>query len=145
MGKVAHAYIDGSYNAPNKVYGSGAIILLPNNETVEIMKADSNNLSQYRNVTGECLACLHAIYKCITLQMDKVVIYYDYHGVGRWALGQWKANNPLTKMYVGAIWKYRNYIQIQFVKVKGHSGNHYNEIADTLAKKSVHQYIKEEL
>lgn len=143
MDKVANAWVDGSYNSKLDIYGSGSIIILPNKEKITILKADKNNLSKYRNVTGEVLASLYTIYQCITLQMDKVVIYYDYKGIENWATGKWKANNELTKTYVNAICKYREYIDIRFVKVKGHSGDHYNEIADSLAKKSIENYIKE--
>lgn len=81
MDKVANAWVDGSYNSKLDIYGSGSIIILPNKEKITILKADKNNLSKYRNVTGEVLASLYTIYQCITLQMDKVVIYYDYKGI----------------------------------------------------------------
>lgn len=60
------------------------IIILPNGKELTILKANSNNLSKYRNVTGEVLSSLYTIYQCITLQMDKVVIYYDYKGIENW-------------------------------------------------------------
>lgn len=81
MDKVANAWVDGSYNSKLDIYGSGSIIILPNKEKITILKADKNNLSKYRNVTGEVLASLYTIYQCITLQMDKDVIYYDYKGI----------------------------------------------------------------
>ena len=143
MDKVAKAWVDGSYNSKLDIYGSGSIIILPNGKELTILKSNSNNLSKYRNVTGEVLASLYTIYQCITLQMDKVVIYYDYKGIENWATGEWKANNELTQTYVNAINKYKEHINIAFVKVKGHSGDHYNEIADSLAKKSIENYIKE--
>ena len=65
---------------------------------------------------------------------DEITIYHDYMGIGKWACDEWKANLPLTKDYKEFIKESRKKIEIKFVKVKGHSGNKYNEMADKLAR-----------
>ena len=75
-----------------------------------------------------------AIDFCLTHGIDAVTIYHDYEGIGKWADGLWKANNPLTQKYSQYVAKARKRMDISFVKVKAHAGNKYNEIADRLAK-----------
>jgi ribonuclease HI len=66
--------------------------------------------------------------------VKSVEIYHDYEGIGAWADRRWKANNPLTQGYRDFVAEARKTLEIKFVKVKGHSGNKYNDMADRLAK-----------
>ena len=68
--------------------------------------------------------------------MQKVVLYYDYSGVECWATGAWKRNKAGTKEYYEFCQDARGTIEIQFQKVKGHSGVDGNEEADRLAKQA---------
>ena len=47
---------------------------------------------------------------------------------------EWKANLDMTKAYKSYIRECRKNMRINFVKVKGHSGDKYNDMADALAK-----------
>ena len=49
----------------------------------------------------------------------------------------WKANKKGTQEYQKKVAKYRETLEIIFVKVLAHSGDFYNEKADMLAKKAV--------
>ena len=69
--------------------------------------------------------------------IDDIEIYHDYEGVGKWADGLWKANNPLTQGYKQFIADARRVMSIRFIKVKAHAGNKYNEMADKLAKQAL--------
>ena len=60
------------------------------------------------------------------------MIHYDYEGVSSWAQGKWKTNIKLTKEYASFVKE--SDINIKWIKVKAHSGDEYNEIADSLAK-----------
>nr|WP_254914821.1 RNase H family protein [Bacillus thuringiensis] len=46
----------------------------------------------------------------------------------------WRAKTTQTQEYQDFMQKYMRNIEIQFVKVKAHSGNEYNDLADRLAK-----------
>jgi ribonuclease HI len=78
-----------------------------------------------------------AIEYCLKNGINKVEIYHDYEGIGAWADRRWKANNPLTQGYRDFVAEARQNMEISFVKVKAHSGNKYNEIADKLAKEAL--------
>ena len=67
----------------------------------------------------------------------ELVIYHDYEGIAKWCLGEWKANKEGTKAYKAFYDAVSRQIQITFVKVKGHSGDTYNEMADQLAKQAL--------
>ena len=47
-----------------------------------------------------------------------------------------QTNKEGTKHYKEVYDKYSQYIKIKFTKVKGHSGDKYNDKADMLAKKA---------
>lgn len=129
------AYVDGSYDDATKRYSGGAVII--NNGVIvsKISKAyDDNEEKKLRNVAGEIAGAMLAIDYAIKNEITELVIFHDYAGIGKWACDEWKANLPLTRMYKEYVRKARNSLKIEFVKVKGHSGNKYNEIADKLAK-----------
>ncbi|WP_414848488.1 RNase H family protein [Bacillus sp. IT-79MI2] len=46
----------------------------------------------------------------------------------------WRAKNPQTQEYQEFMQKYIRNINIKFIKVKAHSGNEFNDLADRLAK-----------
>jgi ribonuclease HI len=107
-------------------------------KTREMSQAfDDEEAAKQRNVAGEIMGAKTAIDFCLRQGIPEVEIYHDYEGVGKWADGLWKANNPLTQGYRDFIADARKEMDIRFVKVKAHAGNKYNEIADSLAKKAL--------
>ena len=54
-----------------------------------------------------------------------------------WANGKWKRNNKYTQMYKEYVDNMSKHIKIEFVKVKAHDNNVFNNYADYLAKKSL--------
>ena len=129
------AYVDGSYNQKLKVYGSGAVYITDDKE-LELMKSYDDAYHIHRNVAGEVKASELAIEKAIEDKKDQIIIYHDYQGIASWANGDWKTNNDLTKSYKRFIDQARKKIKIDFVKVKGHSNDKYNDKADQLAKEA---------
>ena len=127
------AYVDGSYNQKLKVYGSGVVYITDDKE-FELMKSYDDAYHIHRNVAGEVKASELAIEKAIEDKKDQIIIYHDYQGIASWANGDWKTNNDLTKSYKRFIDQARKKIKIDFVKVKGHSNDKYNDKADQLAK-----------
>ena len=129
----ALAYVDGSYNPKSKVYGAGVVYLVEGKE-IELNKAFDDSFSIHRNVAGEVKASELAISKAIEDKKEQIIIYHDYQGIASWADGSWKTNNDLTKSYKKFIDQARGKIKINFIKVKGHSNDKYNDQADKLAK-----------
>lgn len=129
------AYVDGSYNQKAKVYGSG-VVYITENKQIELMKSYDDAYHIHRNVAGEVKASELAIAKAIEDKKDQIIIYHDYQGIESWASGDWKTNNDLTKSYKKFIDQAKKNIKISFVKVKGHSNDKLNDMADLLAKKA---------
>ncbi|WP_207651546.1 ribonuclease HII [Mogibacterium pumilum] len=131
---IVKAYVDGSYDIATGHYASGAVILV-DGETVKLNELYTDDAgSKLRNVAGEIKGAELAINYCKEHGIDSVVIYHDYLGVGKWADDEWKANLDMTRAYKEYIRENRKSMKISFVKVKGHSGDKYNELADALAK-----------
>ena len=133
-GYAVKAYVDGSYDVATGNYSSGAVILV-DGKTVGLSKLYTDDAGgKLRNVAGEIKGAELAIEYCKKQGIDSVVIYHDYLGVGKWADDEWKANLDMTKAYKSYIRECRKNMRINFVKVKGHSGDKYNDMADALAK-----------
>lgn len=128
------AYVDGSYEHSIMKYAYGCVILL-RAEIVELngSGADEDYVSM-RNVAGEILGSETAITWAIEHGYKEVEIYYDYEGIEKWANDMWKANKPGTLRYKEFIKESRKKIKVTFNKVKAHTGDKYNEMADKLAK-----------
>ena len=90
-----------------------------------------------RNVSGEVLGAKMAIEYAIENGFKEVTIAYDYNGIECWALGTWKRNNRITSEYNEFMQDKMKKIKVKFKKIKGHSGNKYNDLADKLAKQAL--------
>ena len=89
-----------------------------------------------RNVAGELLGAVTAMRYALKKGYKKIIIHHDYEGIGKWALGQWKANLLSTQKYKEFYDSVKENIEIEFVKVAAHTGVIYNEMADKLAKEA---------
>ena len=65
---------------------------------------------------------------------QSLTIVHDYQGIASWCTGEWKTNKEGTKAYKAYFDSLKDKIIIHFQKVKGHSGDEYNDLADELAK-----------
>lgn len=130
-----YAFVDGSYNVHTDTVGYGMVLV--KNDKVQIRDLGSFrniNFNESKNVFGEIRGALKAVEIAIANGFKEINIVYDYIGIFKFATGEWKAKAEVTKDYQDAMSRYRKLININFVKVKAHSGNKYNEIADKLAK-----------
>lgn len=131
------AYVDGSYKKDTLEYGYGVVLILKDDIIELFGKGENSEVAKSRNVTGELFGSIRAISEAIRLKKKKITVFYDYQGISSWANGEWKCNLPLTIGYRDKIKDFRKEIEILFVKVKAHSNDKYNDLADYLAKKSL--------
>lgn len=136
------AYIDGSYNERDRVYGAGVILFdqFGKGHVIVSRKKDKYGCSM-RNVAGEVLAATLAIQHAIKHKMNCLHIYYDYEGIRCWATKEWRRNNEITKEYsdyVDFVTYYQNLIELEFFHIKSHSGDELNEKVDKIAYKVAH-------
>lgn len=132
------AYVDGSFDEALGKYAFGCIIITPKGETIkEFGNGDSPESLAIRNVAGEMLGAMYAVKWAVKNGYDNIELHYDYEGIEKWAVGEWKAKNTLTQKYAAFMNEQQSIIRIDFQKVKAHSGNFYNEEADRLAKKAL--------
>lgn len=131
-----YAYIDGSFNKYTRTYGYGGFLM--HNNQKYIIKGCGNDpqMAKMRNVAGEIIACQKTIEKAIELGIKSIDIFYDYIGIEKWATGEFKRNKEATKLYHEFIKSINSKIDINFKKVKGHSGNEGNDEADRIAKEA---------
>lgn len=135
---IIKAYVDGSYDNTLKTYGFGVVILKDDNIIDEFSKKGNNNeMISMRNVAGEIEGAMFAMNYCIENSIDELNLYFDYEGIKKWCTGEWKANKSGTKNYKMFYEKIKSNLKVNFIKVKSHSGDYYNDYADKLAKKSL--------
>ena len=132
------AYVDGSFDPSIGKYAFGCILLTPEGEIIrESGNGQDPESLAIRNVAGEMLGAMYAVQWAINHGYPSLTIYYDYEGIAKWAQGDWKAKNKRTQQYAEFMNSKRSYIQLTFQKVKAHSGDHYNEEVDKLAKSAL--------
>lgn len=131
------AFVDGSFSEKLKMYSYGLLIMKGEKKILlENGKNDNKDFIEMRNVAGELLGATKAIKWAIDNSYKSIEINYDYMGIEKWATSEWKANKKGTKEYIEFISNSRKKINIHFNKIKAHSGNEYNEIADKLASQA---------
>lgn len=131
---TAAAYVDGSYNAKTKIFACGVVILHNGEETQFNESFDDPELAAMRNVAGEINGSMAAMSYCAEHGIKNLHIFYDYAGIEYWCTGAWKTNKTGTIDYKRFYDEIKNTVNITFHKVKGHSGDKYNDMADALAK-----------
>lgn len=133
----AVAYVDGSYHAATGEFACGAVVFWQGKAFTFSKKFSDPVLSPMRNVAGEIKASEAVMRWCLEHQVPSLEIHHDYEGIARWCTGEWKANKEGTKAYRDFYQQAARRMEIRFVKVKGHSGDRYNDMADSLAKKAL--------
>lgn len=121
-------YTDGSC-IPNPGPGGWAFIIIDENLTE--WHGSGNDKSSTNN-RMEMMAVIEALK---FIQKKRCIIHTDSQYVINCATGKWKRNKNLD------LWKKYDKvsldIKIEWIWVKGHSGDKYNELVDYLAKKEV--------
>lgn len=134
---VMTAYVDGSYNDATKEFSYGMIAFV-GEETIRDSKAfNDEKLAAMRNVAGEIKGAEASMRLAIEKKCGTLHIYHDYEGIAKWPLGEWKAGKEGTIAYKEFYDSIKPELTVIFHKVTGHSGDKYNDEADSLAKSAL--------
>lgn len=133
---TAVAYVDGSFNIETKVFACGVVIFHNGKETTFGKAFCDEEMALMRNVAGEIEGAKLAMQFAIDNNIEEIDIYYDYKGIEKWCTGAWKTNKNGTIAYKEFYDKIAQNVNVNFIKVKGHSGDKYNDMADALAKEA---------
>ena len=134
-------YVDGSFNANTRTYGWGGTLRVVETGETHIIQGSRDYpdyMVEMRNVAGELNGVIEAVKLAVELGIYNLDIYYDYQGIESWITGKWRCNKEGTREYktfVGSMIA-RYDIKINFIKVKAHSGNQFNDEVDRLAKEA---------
>ena len=133
-------YTDGSAHPNPGPGGFGVVIVDPKGEIIETYAKHCDNTT---NNAEEMKAILYAAYRA-RLAGESAIIYsdsaYAINTFTNW-MYSWERNNwiksdgktPENLDLVKAFFDLSKTVDINFIKVKGHKGNKYNELADKLA------------
>lgn len=127
-------YVDGSYELTTQRYAYGMVVVHEGEEIHSECEAVKGEYSAMRNVAGEVLGAMKAMTYAKENGFSHLTLYFDYQGIESWAIGTWKRNNPLTQGYHTFYQNMRTDLTVKFMKVKGHSGDRFNDRADEIAK-----------
>lgn len=130
----AIAYVDGSFFEGGEAFSYG-IVLFIGTEEIHMAKSFKNKeLLEMRNVAGEIMGAAQAMKTASERGCRKITVYHDYEGIAKWCTGEWKTNRVWTKKYKKFYDEISEKIEVEFVKVKAHTTDKYNNLADALAK-----------
>ncbi len=132
-------FVDGSYNIKTQEYSYGLILLNNNYKTIEKSEKFNDSYRSLRNVAGELRGAMKAFSMSVEGGYKRIKLFYDFEGIEKWCTKEWSAKNEFTKEYANKYEQLINQhgVSVEFVKVKSHSGNYYNEYVDKLAKKAL--------
>jgi len=133
----AVAYVDGSYDAEANAFSYGMVLFYNGQEYHFSNKYTDSELAQMHNVAGEIKGSEAAMRYCLEHHIESITIYHDYEGIAKWCSGEWQARKAGTIAYANFYKEASAEVRIHFVKVKGHSGDKYNDLADKLAKEAL--------
>jgi ribonuclease HI len=129
------AFVDGSYSGD--MYGYGAVMITPDGLHQLSGSGNAPELTELKNVAGELMAVTNVI-NCAQIRgYTSLTISYDFAGIEKYLDG--KNKNPLIQGYASYVAAQRQFMDITFCKVKAHSSNFLNDLADKLAKRAAKQ------
>ena len=138
-----YAYIDGSFDRINGIYGSGVVIVDGDKKHEYKHAGNREDYAQLHNVAGELEAAKFVMRYAVDKKIKEITLFYDYQGIEAWAVGDWQANLPYTQDYVKFYNKVKSVVKVNFIKVKAHTGVELNEVVDKLAKDAIAEFKKE--
>lgn len=136
-GPEAVAYVDGSYYHPDRRFSCGVVLFWKGREFHFKEAYSDPELASMRNVAGEIKGAQNAMEYCLKHGISSLCIFHDYEGIAKWCEGQWEAKKEGTRAYRDFYRRASEKLNLTFRKVKGHSGDTWNDLADRLAKEAL--------
>ena len=131
------AYTDGSFDSSTNKYSFGCVLLMNGIEYTFKKGYEPDEFSSLRNVAGEIKGAGFIINYAINHNIDELHLYYDYIGIEKWYVGEWKAKSTIAIKYQEFAKEAKKKINVVFHKVKSHTNDYYNEKVDKLAKEAL--------
>lgn len=132
--KYLQIYVDGSFLNEKAQW---AFVVIEDDAVAYQERGQlEGDINSMRQIGGELKAVIQAI--CYARRVGiPADLYYDYNGIYKWVadgFGEkaWQCNKVWTEKYRDFVLKNRQWVN-SFVKVKGHSGDRWNEEVDRLA------------
>lgn len=131
------AYTDGSFDSETNKYSFGCVLLMNGVEYTFKKGYEPDEFSSLRNVAGEIKGAGFIINYAINHNIDELHLYYDYIGIEKWYVSEWKAKSTIAIKYQEFAKEAKKKINVIFHKVKSHTNDYYNEKVDKLAKEAL--------
>ena len=131
--------VDGSFNKVNGKIGSGIVVRYKLNgnwkEEYYYIKCDNEALKG-NNVSGEMMALLNGVVIAQRKQWNIINIIFDYVGLYKFVEYKWSTNGKEQSLYNQKVNEIRDKfnLKLNWYKVKSHTQNRLNDMADKLAK-----------
>lgn len=137
--KCLHIYVDGSYNSASRKFSYGVVAVKDNIvEYIHSGNGKNEKDNNIRQIAGELKAAIEGVEYALNNNHKKVVVFHDYEGICHHATGFWQRKDKSSKDYYEKMNDLMNKgIEIQFVQVKSHQEDLFNEMADTICKKEL--------
>lgn len=133
----AIAYVDASYS-DNERFGAVGIVLLTSSEVIQYSEIPENlEDCALTSTNHELLAAAKAIKMAKERHIKNLIIKHDNSSIGELAKSHSVSKTSMEEWYKQLVMKHREKMSITFKKVKGHSKEYFNELADRLAYKAM--------
>lgn len=128
---MIHVWTDGCCKGNPGPGGAGVVIVLPDGAMGQIGRP----LGATTNNRAELLAVRIALEALAAHSQESMTIHTDSQNVIGWLTGAFRvnANGDLVRDIQDCL---RDFASVSFAKVRGHSGDPYNEAADRLAQRA---------
>ena len=143
MSNIIKIYCDGASlnnGTPNQIASYGIVMMLEQDGEIKGSKKYSGMCDPVNSTNNyaELFACLTALEKIKDTSIS-VEVYSDSQYLVQTINCNWN-KNANKELWDKLLLKITDFDCIDFIKVKGHSGNKYNEIADELANNEANNY-----
>jgi ribonuclease HI len=127
-------YVDGSYKKDISKKAGWAFIVVEDDKLIHQEYGLTEHDAKSWNIDGELEAALRAIKWA---NGRKIRLFHDYNGVEYFSICKWKAKSKAARHYQKSVLSIGGIPNVDFIKVKSHSGNHWNDVVDNLASVEV--------